>query len=78
MTSYMVAFPYKRVLITGGSGFLGKRVTQVLKARGVAEVLTPGHKEYDLIEQSEVRQMMADLHPDLIIHLAVVSIELPD
>lgn len=66
----MVDFPYKRVLVTGGSGFLGKRVVENLKSKGVPEILTPGRKEYDLTEQNEVRQLMADLHPDLIIHLA--------
>lgn len=68
----MDRFPYNRVLVTGGSGFLGKRVVHALNERGVPEILTPGHKEYNLIEQNDVRRMMADLHPDLIIHLAAV------
>lgn len=67
-----MTFPYKRVLVTGGLGFLGKRVVHALKQKGVEQILTPSHKEYDLTEQSEVRQMMADLNPDLIIHLAAV------
>lgn len=67
-----MSFPYKRVLVTGGSGFLGKRVVHALQQAGAAEIITPSHKQYNLIEQSEVRKLMADLHPDLIIHLAAV------
>ena len=66
------SFPYNRVLVTGGSGFLGKRVVHALRQAGVKDIFAPSRKEYDLTEQSKIRQLMADLKPDLIIHLAAV------
>ncbi|MBM4439464.1 MAG: GDP-L-fucose synthase [Candidatus Rokubacteria bacterium] len=60
-----------RVLVTGASGFLGRHVVEVLRARG-ADVLTPGHKDYDLTREAEVMRLYADLAPQLVVHLAAV------
>jgi GDP-L-fucose synthase len=65
-------FPYKRVLVTGGSGFLGRYVvTRLQQFRGV-EVLVPSHSEYNLVEGSDVERLLSATHPDLVIHLAAV------
>jgi GDP-L-fucose synthase len=60
----------QRVLVTGGSGFLGQAVQAALGARGATHVLAPTSTDYDLRERAVVSRMFADLEPDLVIHLA--------
>lgn len=65
----------KRVIVTGGAGFLGSCVTQKLQQRGVKEIIIPRSAEYDLVEKEAVQQLLADSHSagrpvDMIIHLA--------
>ncbi|OWK38873.1 GDP-L-fucose synthase family protein [Fimbriiglobus ruber] len=62
----------KRVLVTGGAGFLGRPVCAALQSRNPAAILVPRKAEYDLTEQAAVRRMLADLTPDVVIHLAAV------
>ena len=66
------AFPYKRVAITGGAGFLGRFVTEKLAAYDGVEVFVPRSNEYNLIEKSDIDRMLDDSQPDLVIHLAAV------
>jgi GDP-L-fucose synthase len=65
-------FPYKRVAVTGGSGFLGSYVVEKLRERGVDHIFLPRRKEYDLVNLENVRRMYDDAEPDLVIHLAAV------
>jgi GDP-L-fucose synthase len=60
----------KRVLVTGGAGFVGKVLCAKLKERGVAEVLVPRHAEYDLTESAAVVRCYEAFRPDCVIHLA--------
>jgi GDP-L-fucose synthase len=60
----------KRVLITGGTGFLGGAVATKTTARGAAEVIALGSTDYDLMRQSEVERMFDEHSPDVIINLA--------
>lgn len=62
----------KRVLVTGGNGFLGGYVCAALRARDPAALLTPRKREYDLTEQAEVRKLLAETKPDTVVHLAAV------
>ena len=62
----------KSVLVTGGSGFLGRSVVAALGARGAGRVFVPRSADYDLREVSDVRRCLADARPDLVIHLAAV------
>ncbi len=60
----------QRVVVTGGAGFLGSFVVEKLQARGAAEVFVPRIEDYDLVELSAIRRMLADARPDIILHLA--------
>lgn len=68
----------KRVIVTGGSGFLGSFVVNALRARGAAEILVPRRNEYDLRDITAIRQLFSDAnqHPAAdktqlyVIHLA--------
>src|ERR1700730_11622554 len=61
-----------RVLVTGGSGFLGKQLLQVLSERGYTDVVAPTHAAYDLTRADQVAACMRDVRPDAILHLAAV------
>ncbi|MGH7166669.1 MAG: GDP-L-fucose synthase family protein [Nitrospiraceae bacterium] len=60
----------RRVLVTGGAGFLGGAVVEKLRARGCREVIVPRSREYNLVEGEAVRRLYQEAHPDLVIHLA--------
>jgi GDP-L-fucose synthase len=61
-----------RVLVTGGSGFLGKHVLDVLARRDYRQVISPTHAEYDLTRSDQVAACIRDVHPDAVVHLAAV------
>lgn len=68
----MTSISQKRILVTGGAGFLGKVVCDRLREHDPAAVITPRKREYDLTEQTAVRKMLDEQKPDVIIHLAAV------
>jgi len=59
----------KKVLVTGGHGFLGTYVTQKLASRG-ATVIAPTHAQYDLVDGQQIKKMYAENPCDMVIHLA--------
>jgi GDP-L-fucose synthase len=61
-----------RILVTGGSGFLGRQLLAVLAERGYQDVVAPRRAQYDLTQADQVAACLADLQPDAIIHLAAV------
>jgi GDP-L-fucose synthase len=62
----------RRVMVTGGHGFLGSAVVARLRAAGAAEVFVPRSRDYDLRTRDGIDRALADGRPDLIIHLAAV------
>jgi GDP-L-fucose synthase len=64
-------FPYRRVVVTGGAGFLGRFIVNKLRALSV-DVVVPRSSKYNLVEKSEVVRLLDDARPDLVIHLAAV------
>lgn len=64
--------PNRRILLTGASGFVGSNLEPMLD-RVNCEVLTPGHDEYDLLEQEHVRRLLRCTRPHVVFHLAALS-----
>lgn len=59
-------------MVTGGAGFLGKYVVDAISQYEGVEVFVPCRRDYDLVEMTDVRRLLTDTAPDLIIHLAAV------
>ncbi len=62
----------RRVLVTGGGGFLGRALVETLRRRGAGEILAPRAAELDLRERDAVRSFLAREKPDLVVHAAAV------
>lgn len=65
-------FKDKRVVVTGGAGFLGRYVTDGLDDRGCENILVPRSRDYDLVKAEDIGRMYDDMKPDIVIHLAAV------
>ncbi len=62
----------RRIVVTGGAGFLGGYVQAGLKARRAGRILVPRIEEYDLTRLPDIQRMYDDMAPDIVIHLAAV------
>jgi GDP-L-fucose synthase len=60
-----------RVMLTGGGGFLGRRIAHRLQERGVTSIAVRS-ADYDLTERHQVRAALKDVRPDFIVHAAAV------
>ena len=62
----------KRVLVTGGAGFLGRAVVGLLKDKGCRHIFVPRQNDYDLRQESAIKRVLKDSNPDIVLHLAAV------
>jgi GDP-L-fucose synthase len=65
-------FKDKRVVVTGGAGFLGGYIVKGLQKRGCESILVPKIEDYDLVNIGDIVRMYDDMRPDIVIHLAAV------
>jgi GDP-L-fucose synthase len=63
----------KRVIVTGGSGFLGSFVVEKLQERGAADVFVPRSSQYDLRKSEDVSRLFDDFRADMVVHLAALA-----
>jgi len=59
-----------KILVTGGSGFLGSHVCEELKRRGATQVVAPRSAQYDLNDSQATRALFEKERPQLVMHLA--------
>jgi len=62
----------KRVVVTGGGGFLGRVVVKQLSSKGCRRIIVPRSVQFDLRKSSAIRKLYTQVRPDIVIHLAAV------
>lgn len=60
----------KRILVTGGAGFLGRRVVERIREKGAVQIHVPRSHEFDLTTRVGIDRALAMARPDIVIHLA--------
>lgn len=60
----------KKVVVTGGSGFLGSFLVEKLQPAGCDHIFIPRSSDYDLVDMEAVKRLYSDAQPDIVLHLA--------
>jgi len=68
----MINLRNKKIIVTGGAGFLGNYVVKKLKERNCKEIFVPIIDEYDLRDINAIKRMYHDANADIVIHLAAI------
>jgi GDP-L-fucose synthase len=69
-TRHMSFWTDKKVVVTGGAGFLGRRVVARLTQEGARDIVVPRSRDYDLVKFHDTVRLMGIARPDIVIHLA--------
>lgn len=62
----------KKIVVTGGAGFLGRYVVGKLEERGCRNIFVLRSRDYNLVDNEAVKRLYRDTAPDVVIHLAAV------
>ena len=63
----------RRVMVTGGSGFVGRRVVAKLSERSVHDIFVPRSADYDLVDRDASRRALTSSSEVISRHSSVVS-----
>ena len=59
----------KRVMVTGGAGFIGSHVVEALKEEVCQDIVIVRRRDYDLTKEGDVIRLFEETHPEVVLHL---------
>jgi GDP-L-fucose synthase len=68
----MLDLTSKRILVTGGRGFLGSHLLRVLRDGASGSIVAPSREEFDLTREADIERLFDSVRPEVVIHLAAV------
>ena len=68
----MISLTGKRIVVTGGAGFLGSHLIRRLQQTGCRNIFVPTYPDYDFTRSDAVERLFAEHRPEVVIHLAAV------